>query len=135
MRALLLLACLSVLGAAPAGGGAALVRETTDETFDRDVLEPGRPAVVEYWAHWCWPCFRLAPHVGKLATRHAGQVVFWKLNMGWSAERTRKYHVPTVPTLIFYKNGHEVALQVGMPSPSTDAELEKFVEEGLRASP
>jgi thioredoxin 1 len=104
-----------------------------DSTFARDVLGAARPVVVYYWAHGCWPCVRLAPHVKRLAERNAATTDFWKLNMAWSAERTQRYRVRGIPTLVFYRDGREVARQIGMPEDSTDVVLQRFVDDALRA--
>ena len=110
------------------------VVETTDSTIVRDVSDTRGPAVVYYWAVGCIPCMALGPHVGRLAARYAGRITFWKMNMGWSAERVRRYGVPVVPALVFYRGGEEVARQQGMPSPSTDDSLTRFIDEALRSS-
>ena len=110
------------------------VVETTDSAFVHDVLDPGRPAVVYYRAFGCIPCAMLGPHVKKLAARYTGRVAFWSLDMGWSAERVRRYDVRVVPMLVFYSHGQEIVRQVGMPTPATDDSLALIVEEGLRAS-
>ena len=110
------------------------VAESADSTIVEDVSRSGRPSVVYYWATGCIPCIALGPHVEKLAARYAGRVVFWKLNMGWSAERVRRYGIPVVPTLVFYRDGEEVIRQQGMPAPATDDSLARFIEEGLQSS-
>ncbi len=122
--------------AKPRGPDAApgALRVTTDSTFARDVLDPGEPAVVEFWAHMCMPCYRLEPHLKKLSARYAGRVTFWKLNVGWNAKPRYVYDFHAVPTMIFYRGGREVARQVGMPSPGTDEALVRFVEQGLQTS-
>ena len=141
LRTILLVTLMWVAGpamAAPEQGARSnspgSMRITTDESFARDVLEPGRPAIVEFWARFCWPCMRLTPHLKNLAAKRGGEVAFWRLNAGWSPESRRKYGFRAVPTLVFYTEGREIARLEGMPSRSTDAELERFVERGLRAA-
>lgn len=108
------------------------VVETTDRTFIQDVIEPGRPTVVYYWANGCVPCLFFGPKVKDLAARYSGRVTFWKMNLGWSAERVRRYRIRAVPALAFYVGDHEISKMIGMPDGKTSDSLVVFVESGLK---
>jgi thioredoxin 1 len=101
--------------------------------FDREVLASTTPTVVEFWAHGCLPCVALARPLERVAREYEGRVAFRKLNAGWTAETRRRYHFEAVPTLIFYRDGREVARQVGRPDGDDYDGLVLFVEAGLAA--
>ena len=109
------------------------VREVTRENFEREVLASATPTVVEFWAHGCLPCMALARPLEKVARQYEGRVSFRKLNAGWTAETRVAYKFHAVPTLIMYREGHEVARQIGRPSGDVHAGLVQFVEAGLSA--
>lgn len=105
--------------------------DTTDSTFVQDVIEPRRPTVVYYWANGCVPCLFFGPKVKDLAAKYSGRVTFWKVNLGWSAEKVQRYQIRAVPALAFYVGDREIEKMIGMPDGKTADSLVAFVEEGL----
>ncbi len=111
-----------------------LVAATSDSTFTRDVLAAPTPSAVYFWAHGCLPCVTFGPQVKQVAGDYRGRILFWKLNMGWSAARTRRYRVPAVPALVVYRDGREVARQVGVPDGPVRPALHALLDSVLAAS-
>lgn len=106
-----------------------------EEDFERDVLQSSTPTVVYFWAHGCLPCVKIARPLDKVAAEYQGRVAFRKLNAGWTARTRQLYNFHAVPTLIFYRNGQEVARQVGAPEDDVYEGLVRFVEDALVAEP
>ena len=53
----------------------------TDENA-KELIESGKPVVIDFWAEWCGPCRQIAPIVDELAAQYEGQVVIGKYNVG-----------------------------------------------------
>jgi thioredoxin 1 len=88
-------------------------RDVTDTTFEQEVLQAGKPVLVDFWAPWCGPCRMVAPVVEELAEEYSGKVDFVKLNTDDNPNTTVKYGIRSIPTLLVFKNGEPVGQIVG----------------------
>jgi thioredoxin 1 len=80
------------------------MREVTDATFDEEVLDAGKPVVVDFWAPWCGPCKAIEPALGELASRSDG-VEFVKLDIDENPEVAARFGVLSLPTVIVFEDG------------------------------
>jgi thioredoxin 1 len=53
---------------------------TSDESFERDVLDSAEPVLVDFWAEWCAPCKMIGPLVAEIAEEYDGQIKVAKLD-------------------------------------------------------
>jgi thioredoxin 1 len=88
-------------------------KATTDESFSADVLESGKPVLVDFWAEWCGPCKMIAPALEELSEELAEQVQIIKLDIDANPDAPTKYGVRGIPTMILFKDGQPAATQVG----------------------
>ena len=89
------------------------VRQTTDQSFEKDVLANTRPALIDFWAVWCGPCRALAPIIDEIADHYAGQVDVFKVDVDANPETPGRYGVRGIPTVILFKGGQVVDQVVG----------------------
>ncbi len=92
------------------------VRETSDGTFESDVLKSDRPVLVDFWAEWCAPCRMLAPTVEAVAEKYANTATVVKLNVDHNPSVSQRFGIKGIPTLILFKNGKEEERVVGATS-------------------
>src|SRR6267378_698791 len=92
------------------------VKETSDGTFENDVLKSDRPVLVDFWAAWCAPCRMLAPTVEAVAEKYASNARVVKLNVDDNPSVSQRFGIKGIPTLILFKNGREEERVVGATS-------------------
>ena len=82
-------------------------------TWDEDVLRSKLPVVVVFWAEWCVPCHMVSPVVEEIGNERGEALKVAKLNIDENPEATRTYGVMSIPSLILFKGGQEVARVIG----------------------
>ena len=86
--------------------------------FEEVVLKSDKPVLVDFWATWCGPCHIIAPTVEEIAKDYEGRAVVAKLDVDKAEDIATRYEVSSIPTLIVFKGGEEVARVVGVAKKS-----------------
>lgn len=89
------------------------VHNTTDSSFDSDVLNSDQPVLVDFWAEWCGPCKMVSPILEEMAKEMGDKVKIVKVNIDANPETPTKYGVRGIPTLMVFKGGELVSTKVG----------------------
>jgi len=81
--------------------------ETTDATFEQDVIERSLevPVVVDFWAEWCQPCRLIGPILEKLASDFAGQFVLVKADLEQTQTVAALLRVSSIPAVWAFRDG------------------------------
>ncbi len=89
------------------------VQKFTDQTFNDEVLKSEKPVMVDFYADWCGPCRMVSPIVEELAAQYEGKISVGKLDVDANLKTAGDYRVMSIPTVILFEKGKEVARQVG----------------------
>jgi thioredoxin 1 len=86
--------------------------EFTDENI-KEIINSGKPVVIDFWAEWCGPCRMVGPMVEELAKEYDGKVVIGKMDVDNNTDTPNEYGIRNIPTILFFKGGELVDKQVG----------------------
>lgn len=81
--------------------------------FEKLVLKSDQPVLVDFWAPWCGPCNVVAPIIEELAQDYEGKLQVVKVNTDDEQDIAEQFDITSIPTMIFFINGEEVARTLG----------------------
>jgi len=90
--------------------------ELTARDFHQHIGRNDIPVVVDFWAAWCGPCKMMAPAYAQAAVKLEPRVRLAKLNTEQEQGIAAQFNIRSIPTLILFKAGREIARQAGAMS-------------------
>ncbi|MHB8442956.1 MAG: thioredoxin [Patescibacteria group bacterium] len=95
------------------------LQEITSSNFDQEVLKSDMLYIVDFWADWCMPCHMLSPVIEEVGEDYKDKIKVGKLNTDENPDIAAKYEIMSIPAVLFFKEGKEVARLIGV-RPKTD---------------
>ncbi|MDZ4790408.1 MAG: thioredoxin [Hyphomicrobiales bacterium] len=104
-----------------------LVKDTTTQTFARDVVEASMkvPVIVDFWAPWCGPCRQFTPVLEKLVRAVKGKVRMVKMNIDEHPAIAGQLGVQSIPAVFAFQNGQPVD---GFMGALPESQIKAFID-------
>ena len=108
------------------------VKDTSTQTFVKDVIEESRrqPVLVDFWAPWCGPCRQLTPVLEKVIRASKGKAKLVKMNIDEHPAIPGQLGIQSIPAVYAFVNGQPVDGFLGaLPEGQVTAFVERLIKD------
>jgi len=108
-----------------------LIKETTTQTFVKDVIEESKrqPVLIDFWAPWCGPCRQLTPILEKAVRAAKGRVKLVKMNIDEHPAIPGQMGIQSIPAVIAFVGGQPADGFMGaVPESQVNAFIDKITK-------
>lgn len=85
-----------------------------DSNWDKEVLDPEIPSIVECWSPHCGVCSRYEAAVRRMAVNFYGRARVLQLNVDENPRTSARYGIRGVPTILLFRRGKLLEALVGV---------------------
>lgn len=103
------------------------LRHLSEKEFKEEVLKGKNLVLVDFFATWCGPCKMLGPVLEDVDDENTG-VKIVKVDIDENMDIAQQFGIMSVPTLMVFKNGEEIAREIGFKPKEQVLELIREVK-------
>jgi putative thioredoxin len=125
---------MTMLQTGEATAAEGLIKDTTTQTFVKDVIEESKrqPVLVDFWAEWCGPCKQLGPVLEKVVRAAKGKVKLVKMDIDKHPSIPGQLGIQSIPAVFAFVNGQPVDGFLGaLPESQVTAFIERFTKDRI----
>jgi putative thioredoxin len=111
-----------------------VVKDTTTQTFVKDVIEESKrqPVLVDFWAEWCGPCKQLGPVLEKVVKAAKGKVKLVKMDIDKHPSIPGQLGIQSIPAVFAFVNGQPIDGFMGaLPESQVQAFIERVTKDRI----
>jgi putative thioredoxin len=111
-----------------------LIKDTTTQTFVKDVIEESKrqPVLVDFWAEWCGPCKQLGPVLEKVVRAAKGKVKLVKMDIDKHPSIPGQLGIQSIPAVFAFVNGQPIDGFLGaLPESQVTAFIERVTKDRI----
>ena len=125
---------MTMLQGGEATAAGSVVKDTTTQTFVKDVIEESKqqPVLVDFWAEWCGPCKQLGPVLEKAVRAAKGKVKLVKMDIDKHPSIPGQLGIQSIPAVFAFVNGQPVDGFLGaLPENQVTAFIERLTKDRI----
>ena len=125
---------MTMLQGGEATAAGSVVKDTTTQTFVKDVIEESKrqPVLVDFWAEWCGPCKQLGPVLEKAVSAAKGKIKLVKMDIDKHPSIPGQLGIQSIPAVFAFVNGQPVDGFLGaLPESQVTAFIERLTKDRL----
>jgi putative thioredoxin len=125
---------MTMLQTGDATAAEGLIKDTTTQTFVKDVIEESKrqPVLVDFWAEWCGPCKQLGPVLEKVVRAAKGKVKLVKMDIDKHPSIPGQLGIQSIPAVFAFVNGQPVDGFLGaLPESQVTAFIERVTKDRI----
>src|SRR2546429_238211 len=125
---------MTMLQSGEAAATGSVVKDTTTQTFVKDVIEESKrqPVLVDFWAEWCGPCKQLGPVLEKVVNAAKGKVKLVKMDIDKHPSIPGQLGIQSIPAVFAFVNGQPVDGFLGaLPESQVTAFIERVTKDRI----